>query len=217
MDIRVAVAEDNAFLARAIKEKLSFFEGISFRFRSENGEALLRDLERDAHVDVILMDIEMPEMNGIEATAAVKKRYPQIKVIMLTVFDDDENIFHSILAGADGYLLKDEPPQKLEAGIRMILEGGAPMSATIAAKALKLLRAPLPVGNPQEEKVDFGLSKRELEILEQLCQGLNYQEIAENLFISPRTVRKHIENIYRKLQVHNKVDAVQLANKHRLI
>ncbi|HHG86119.1 MAG TPA: response regulator transcription factor, partial [Bacteroidetes bacterium] len=208
---------DNAFLARAIQEKLSFFANIQFKFRSENGQALLAHLEKDAHVDVILMDIEMPEMNGIEATAQVKKQYPQIKVIMLTIFDDDENIFHSILAGADGYLLKDEPPQKLETGIHDIMEGGAPMSAPIAAKALKLLRSPLESGVQAGTREDFGLSKRELEILEQLCQGLNYQEIASNLFISPKTVRKHIENIYRKLRVHNKVDAVRLANKHRLI
>ncbi len=215
MKIKIAVAEDNRFLARAIKEKLSYFEDIQCKFISVNGQALLDDLKEDSNLDVILMDIEMPIMNGIEATELVKKRYPQIKIIMLTVFDDDESIFHSILAGADGYLLKDEPAPKLEASIHSILEGGAPMSATIAAKTLKLMRSPLPV--TAEPSEDFGLSKRETEILEQICQGLNYQEIAENLHISPKTVRKHIENIYRKLQVHNKVDAVRIASKHRLV
>lgn len=215
MKIKVAVAEDNSFLARAIQEKLSFFEGIQCKFISPNGEALVNDLKEDSNLDLILMDIEMPIMNGIEATELVKKRFPQIKIMMLTVFDDDENIFRSILAGADGYLLKDEPAHKLEASIHGILEGDAPMSATIASKTLKLLRQPLP--EQEADEVDFGLSKREIEILEQICHGLNYQEIAENLHISPKTVRKHIENIYRKLQVHNKVDAAKIANKHRLI
>lgn len=214
MNIRIALAEDNGFLARSITEKLSYMDGVELRFHAENGKIMLEKLETETHPDVILMDIEMPEMNGIAATAEIKQKYPHIKIIMLTVFDDEENIFNAILAGADGYLLKDEPLPKLEEGIKMILEGGAPMSATIAARTLKLMRNPI---QPQTQNEDFGLTKRESEILEQLVTGLNYQQIAENLIISPKTVRKHIENIYGKLQVHNKAEAIQKANKHRLV
>jgi len=137
-------------------------------------------------------------------------------VVMLTVFEDEENVFRSIQAGADGYLLKDEDAETLYNGIRDIMNGGAPMTPSIALKALKLLRNPLP-----EKQIDsskkYELTGRETEVLEQLSQGLNYSEIAENLFISPATVRKHIENIYRKLQVRNKLEAVNLAKKERLI
>ncbi|MCB9235871.1 MAG: response regulator transcription factor [Bacteroidia bacterium] len=215
MKIRVGLAEDNAFLARSLATKIALFAGMELHFHALNGRDLLQKLEQNVHPAVILMDIEMPEMNGIEATARVRKLYPHIKVIMLTVFDDEENIFQSILAGADGYLLKDEPMAKLEEGIRMILEGGAPMSATIAARALRLLREPQRASAPPAE--DFGLSERETGILEQLVAGLNYNQIADNLIISPKTVRKHIENIYRKLQVHNKAEAIQKANQHKLI
>lgn len=214
--IKLLLTEDNHFLAKSIREKISLFDGIELKTRLCNGAELLEHLESDNIVDVILMDIEMPEMNGIEATKIVKEKHPQIRVIMLTVFDDEQNVWDSILNGADGYLLKDEPPEKLEEGIRMIMDGGAPMSATIAAKALKLMRSPISSSDAPENE-DFGLSKRETEILEQLCKGLNYNQIAENLVISPSTVRKHIENVYKKLQVHNKAEAINKATKHRLV
>lgn len=214
--IKIALAEDNSFLAQSIEEKLSFFDTIKFKFRAKNGTDLLRKLEADHNVDVVLMDIQMPEMDGIEATQKVKEKFPQIHVVMLTVFDDEENIFQSIQAGADGYLLKDENPEKLHDGIHDIMNGGAPMTASIALKALKLLRSPLEK-NKIESSQKYELTSRETEVLKQLSRGLNYNEIAENLFISPATVRKHIENIYRKLQVRNKLEAVNLAKKERLI
>lgn len=219
MKLRVALAEDKSFLARAIKEKLALFsDEIDFRFHASNGRELLERLEEHAGVDAILMDIEMPELDGIAATAAVLERHPHIKVMMLTVFDDDQRIFQAIQAGAMGYLLKDEPPEAIMDGLRLLMGGGAPMSPTIAAKSLAMLRDPSRV----EEQVkaggeEFGLSPREIEVLEQLSQGLEYKEIASNLFISPSTVRKHIENIYRKLQVNNKMRAVKKASRHRLI
>lgn len=214
--IRIALAEDNEMLAFSIQEKLELFdEEIEFRFRAANARQLLTMLKTDHAVDVILMDIEMPEMDGIEGTEIIAQKYPQIKVIILTVFDDEVKIFNSIKAGARGYLLKDEPPEKLVEGIKMILAGGSPMSPSIARKALNLLC------NPQIEEIpsleDVKLSQRQIEVLEQLSTGLNYQEIADNLFISPATVRKHLENIYEKLQVHNKLEAVAKAKKHRLI
>jgi DNA-binding NarL/FixJ family response regulator len=162
------------------------------------------------------MDIEMPIMNGIEATEQVKQKYPHIKIIMLTVFDNDENIFNAIKAGADGYLLKEIDAKDLYNGIIETLNGGAAMNPSIAMKTLKLLRNPMSIENPQD-KEDIQLTSRETEVLEQLSKGLNYNKIAENLILSSGTVRKHIENIYRKLQVHNKLEAVQKAKKNNLI
>lgn len=217
MKIRVALAEDNEMLALSIREKLELFaDELEFCFRAANASDLLDVLREEELPDVILMDIEMPEMDGIAGTREVKKRHPQIKIVMLTVFDDEEKIFLSIQAGANGYLLKDETPDKIYEGIKMIMAGGAPMSPTIAAKSLNLLRNPIVV-DEKEADADYALSKRQVEVLEQLSQGLDYQQIAANLYISPATVRKHIENIYEKLQVHNKMQAVQKARRQRLI
>lgn len=216
MNLRIAIVEDNFFLARVIEEKLSFFPDLKLKFTAVNGKDLLDKLKEDSVVDLILMDIEMPVMNGIEATDEVRKRYPQIKIVMLTVFDNDENIFNSIKAGADGYLLKDTEPQTLYNGILETLNGGAAMTPSIALKTLKLLRNPVDFQNPVPEE-EVKLSAREIDVLEQLSKGLSYSVIAENLFLSPSTVRKHIENIYKKLQVHNKLEAIQKAERNKLI
>lgn len=215
--IKIAIAEDNPFLLHSIKERIGFFDDLSFRFSGNNGAELIGKLEANHAVDVILMDIQMPEMDGIEATQIIKSRFPQIKIIMLTVFDDDENIFRSIQAGANGYLLKDIDPDQLHSGIIEIMEGGAPMSPSIALKALNLLRNPLSNVGSNFNNEEVNISEREKDVLEQLSKGLNYIEIAKNLFISPATVRKHIENIYKKLQVHNKVEAIQKAKDIKLI
>lgn len=217
MNIKIAIAEDNNFLAQSIEEKLALFDVFKFKFRGKNGAELIGKLEEDHAIDLILMDIQMPEMDGIRATELIKNRYPQIKIVMLTVFDDDENIFNAIKAGADGYLLKETTPTELQNGILQVMDGGAAMTPSIAAKTLVLLRNPERITSDKVQQEDISLSKRETEILEQLSKGLNYQLIAENLFISPPTVRKHIENIYKKLQVHNKMEAVQKAMKNNLI
>lgn len=214
MSIKIAIAEDNNFLLKAILEKLSFFEEIEVKFCAYNGIELLQKLEIDQNVHVILMDIEMPKMNGIETVSLVSQKYPQIKIIMLTVFDDDEHIFKAIQAGANGYFLKEVDPKTLHQGIMDTMEGGAAMTPPIAMKALKLLRNPPDFSEPVEE---IKLTAREIEILEQTSKGLNYNQIGENLFISPKTVRKHTENIYQKLQVHSKLEAVQKAVKNRII
>ena len=216
MNIKVAIVDDNSFLISAIKEKLSFFDDISIKHTSLNGSELLSKLG-DSHIlDVILMDIEMPVLNGIEATQIVKQKYPQIKIIMLTAFDNDENIFNAIKAGADGYLLKEIKPEDLHNGILETLNGGAAMNPSIALKTLKLLRNPINISNPKDQEI-ISLSKREVEVLEQLSKGLSYTMIADNLFLSPSTVRKHIENIYKKLQVHSKIEAVQKAKNYNII
>jgi DNA-binding NarL/FixJ family response regulator len=217
MTIRVALAEDKPFLAKAVQEKIEQYpDTLEYQFHALNGSDLISALEKHPGVDVILMDIEMPVMDGIEATAAVSERFPHIKVIILTVFDDEQRIFQAIQAGAMGYLLKDEPAQAIHGAIEVIMEGGAPMSPTIAAKSLKLLRDPKQA-EAKSGSDNFQLTPREIEVLEQLSQGLEYKEIAANFFISPSTVRKHIENIYRKLQVNNKMRAVKKATRHGLI
>lgn len=214
--IKIGIIDDNSFLIKAIKEKLSFFDDLQIKFTAIHGEDLLRKLAENHNVDVLLMDIEMPVLNGIEATKAVKNKFPQIKIIMLTVFDNDENIFNAIKAGADGYLLKEVDPKSLHQGIHETLNGGAAMNPSIALKTLKLLRNPIEFQNTTEVE-EITLSPREVEVLEQLSKGLSYTVIAENLFLSPSTVRKHIENIYTKLQVHSKLEAVQKAKQNNII
>lgn len=214
--IKTVIVDDNTFLIKAIQEKLSFYDDIQIKFTALDGSDLLTKISNNHNIDVILMDIDMPILNGIEATEIIKNKYPHIKVIMLTVFDNDENIFNAIKAGADGYLLKEVEPKTLYEGIIDTLNGGAAMNPSIALKTLKLLRNPIDLDNKKEEEI-IKLSAREIDVLEQLSKGLNYINIAENLFLSPATVRKHIENIYTKLQVHNKLEAVQKAKKNNLI
>ncbi len=212
--IRVALAEDNVFLAKSVQDILNDDERIELKFWATNGLDLLEKLQQNSMIDVIIMDIEMPQMNGIDATKEICSKYPQIKVLMSTVFDDDDNLFNAIQAGASGYLLKDESGVTLVKSIQDVLEGGAPMSPSVASKTLKLLRAqPISI----EPAKNYNLTNRETEILEQLCQGLSYNRIAENLIISPKTVRKHIENVYFKLNVHSKMEALKVAQKNRLI
>ena len=216
MHIKIAIVDDNTFLIHAVKEKLSFFEDLNVKFSAMHGRELLFKLEDNHNLDLILMDIEMPVLNGIETTEIVKQKYPHIKIIMLTVFDNDENIFNAIKAGADGYLLKEINAKDLHDGIVETLNGGAAMNPSIALKTLKLLRNPINFNN-KETQEDIKLTEREVQVLEQLSKGLSYNIIAEHLFLSTGTIRKHIENIYKKLQVHNKLEAVEKAKKNNLI
>ncbi len=144
--LRVALTEDIAALAKTMQEKIALFPELEFAFTARHGKDLLEKLEKDHDLDLILMDINMPVMDGISATKEVRKRYPDIKIIMSTVFDEEDYIFQSIMAGANGYLLKDEKPQKILFSIQEAMEGGAPMSAGIASKALGLIRKMADVG-----------------------------------------------------------------------
>ncbi len=216
MDVKIAIVDDNSFLITAVKEKLSFFEDLNLKFTACHGSDLLLKLEDNHNLDLILMDIEMPVLNGIESTEIVKQKYPHIKIIMLTVFDNDENIFKAIKAGADGYLLKEINAKDLHDGIIETINGGAAMNPSIAMKTLKLLRNPMDIESKKDQEI-IKLTQREVEVLEQLSKGLSYILIAENLILSSGTVRKHIENIYKKLQVHNKLEAVSKAKKNNLI
>ena len=214
--IKIALAEDIPSLAEAMRKKLGMQTDFELKHVASNGKELIDLLEKDHNIDLILMDIKMPEMNGIEATKQVNSRWPQIKVIMCTVFDDDENIFNAIQAGADGYLLKDTEPKELYNAILQTREGGAVMTPSIALKTLNLLRSPLETKTDEEDET-IKLTNREIEVLEQLATGLPYTAIAENLIVAPSTIRRHIENIYHKLQVHSKTEAIAFARRKRLI
>jgi DNA-binding NarL/FixJ family response regulator len=212
--IRLAIADDNTFALKTIVNKLNTLPGFNVKTTAFDGAELLQHLDSDPVIDIVLMDIQMPGLDGIETTRQLKRKYPQIKVIMLTTFDDDEKIFQSIMAGASGYLLKDESEDKTVDALQQTMNGGAAMSPSIALKALNLIRNPYA---PGKESTDFGLTKREIELLEQLKAGLSYEQIASNLFITLGTVQKHIGNIYRKLQVNNKVEAIQKATGGRIV
>jgi DNA-binding NarL/FixJ family response regulator len=215
-NINIAVVDDNRFLIKSVCEKLAIHEHVKVTFTANNGQECLDLIKTKPTTQLILMDIEMPIKNGIETCEIIKQRYPHVKIIMLTVFDNDRNIFNAIQSGADGYLLKETSTEELFTAIQETMNGGASMTPSIALKTLKLLRNPISVENI-EQKDEVLLSTREIEVLEQLSTGLNHKVIASNLFISPATVRKHIENIYKKLQVHSRIEAVEKAKKQRLI
>ena len=214
--IKILIVEDNYFLRKALEEKLSFFDDIVIKDTAENGLEAIEILEKNHVVDLIFMDIEMPKMNGIQATEIIKNKYPQIKILIITVFDNDENIFNAIKAGADGYLLKETKAEKLHEAIHEILKGGATMSPSIAQKTMRLLRNPIAMASDNDKEL-VELSPREIEVLEQLSKGLKNKLIADNLFLSISTVKKHIENIFTKLHVHNRIEAIQKAKSNNYL
>jgi len=213
--IRILIAEDNLASQKALLEKLSVFEDILVKKVVSNGREVFEYITKNRSVDLIMMDIEMPEMNGIQATQMIKSAYPQVKIVMITIHDDDDNIFQAIRAGADSYLLKETKADKIYETIKEALAGGAVMSPSIALRTLKMLRNPIENSTTSNPEVE--LSLREIEVLEQLCKGLKNKKIAENLFISPFTVKGHVQNIYKKLQAHNRVDLINKAQQNRLI
>ena len=214
--ISISLVEDNSAALHALKEKLLLYPDLFIRHEACNGEEILEKLSVDAGVELILMDIEMPVLNGIEATRRIRELYPSIKIIMITIYDNDEFIFEAIQAGADGYILKDTKPEKIYETIRDTLHGGAVMSPSIALKALQILKksALLPVVQAQDIPE---LSQREGEVLENISAGLTNKRIAEKLSISPFTVKRHIENIYQKLQARSRVELVAKARRSGLI
>lgn len=214
MPIHIAIAEDNDFALQGLKSRLEKYPEIVIVHTAKNGKELLKLLQKNHNVDLVLMDLQMPEMDGIAATEAVKRKFPKIKVLVLTTFDDDESLFNAILAGASGYLLKEDKGMEIFQAIMNTLSGGVAMSPVIALKTLQLIRQPI---SKEQKTQDFGLTTREIELLTQLKNGLTYEEVASNLHISYHTVRKHIENIYRKLQVNNKVEAVKKASDNRIV
>lgn len=214
--IRIAITEDNALALKSLEEKLAGFNDILVKHTAKNGSEILENLKQNPLIDVILMDIEMPVMNGIEATQKIKELFPQVKIVMITIYDDDDYIFNAIKAGADSYILKDTKAEKIYETITDTLNGGSVMSPSIAIKALQLLKGAVHIkSSPKQETLL--LSDRETEILEQLSKGMTNKNIAEKLFISPFTVKRHIENIYKKLQAQNRIDLIEKARREGLL
>jgi DNA-binding NarL/FixJ family response regulator len=211
--MRVAIVDDKQPNRVSLQEKLSSKKDIEVAFLAANGEDFLNQMNaQNELVDVVLMDIDMPLMNGIDAVNIAATAYPNTKFLMLTVFDDDEKIFDAIKAGAIGYLLKDENVDRIIDALWEIVEfGGSPMSPRIARKALQLLVQ----GKQTTQKTETILSAREMDILQGLVEGLDYKGVADKLFISPHTVRTHITKIYQKLHVSSKTQAVMLAVKNK--
>lgn len=208
--IRIAIVDDIKRIAETLKNKIELSPDFEIKYIASNGKEIIKQLEKNHAIDVILMDIDMPKMNGIEATEYLSSRFPRIKIIMCSVYDDEDSILDSIIAGATGYLLKEEKPEIIHAAIYQAMEGGSPLNPSIARKTLKLISR----GETKKKNtVNYGLTAREREILQLLANGLSYEQIAINLFISKGTVRKHIENLYRKLQVNNKIDAINKLDK----
>jgi len=158
------------------------------------------------------MDVDLPGMTGIQATSLIKSHFPEVQVLILTVYEDEEKIFNAILAGANGYLLKKTPPSRIIEAIKEIREGGASMSSSIVRKVLSYFQQ-----NSQQRPNEYTLSQRELTILKCLVNGDSYKMIADNCDISIGTVRSHINNIYKKLHINSKSEAVAKAIKERLV
>jgi len=219
-EIPVLIVDDNP-TNRLVLQEMTTSWGLQPSGAADQAEALSKmeeAFESGNPYRILLLDSKLRGTNGFEIASRIKDSPygKDLKIIMLTVFDENDYIFEAILAGASGYMLKDEKPAKIYGAITEALDGGAPMSPPIATKALQLIKAQ--AGGTSEEAVKaFNLSKRELEILQHIAKGKNYQVIADEIFISAKTVRKHIENIYKKLQVHSKMEAVQLAMKHNIV
>jgi DNA-binding NarL/FixJ family response regulator len=213
--IQIAIVDDKPQNLVSLRDKIADEQDIEVLFTASNGQEFLKKLELNSHTlpQVVLMDIDMPILNGIETVKKAKATFASIHYLMLTVFDDDAKIFEAIQAGAVGYLLKDESVEAIKNAVVQTVEAGAsPMSPGIARKALNLLmNAKVSIKTSPESN----LTEREMEILQGLVQGLDYKEVANNLFISPHTVRSHIARIYEKLQVKNKAQAVGIAVKNK--
>lgn len=214
--IRLALVEDNIPAMQALKDKLEPFEDLTIVHTAYSGKEIVDQLMVDDSVDLILMDIEMPELDGITATQLIKEKYPTIKIVIITIFDNDESIFNAIKAGADSYILKETKAEKIHETIHDSLQGGAVMSPSIALKALQALKKSMPP-HPTHPSDQSELSPREHEVLECLSVGLTNKRIAEKLFISPFTIKRHIENIYRKLQAQTRIELIAKAKEKGLI
>ncbi|GAB3919451.1 response regulator transcription factor [Larkinella terrae] len=200
--ISVAIVEDKEAIRQSLAILVDGADGFVCRLTFETAEDALDQLAEEP-VDVVLMDIDLPGMNGIECVRQLKPRCPQTQFMMCTVYDEDETVFDALKAGATAYILKRSPPHKLLEAITELHEGGAPMSSTIARK----IAGSFHVSPTATQELDV-LTSREREILDRLAKGHSHKEVANDLFVSPTTVRKHIFNIYEKLQVHSKVEAV---------
>jgi DNA-binding NarL/FixJ family response regulator len=209
--IKVAIIEDRREIREGLSTLISFTEGFECTGKYSSMEEALASI-RHRMPDVVLSDIGLPGMDGIEGVKILKEKYPQLTILMLSVYDDNERIFDALCAGAVGYLLKKTPPAKLIDGLRDAISGGAPMSPEVARKVITLFKNFRP-----PEKVDYDLTPHEIRLLKLLVEGHSYKSAAKDLRVSVNTVSFHLKNIYEKLQVHSKSEAVAKALQNRLI
>ena len=205
------IFEDNNDMRESLSILFKGTPGIVFTGGFADCINLIEDIKA-TQPDVVLMDIDLPKVNGIEAAWQIKQAFPDIQVLMLTVFDDNDRIFKSICAGASGYILKKTSPSRIVDAIFEVAEGGGPMSAGIARKVLDMF----PRNNPKENETET-LSPREREVLALMVKGLSYKMVSRELDIALETVRSHIKKIYDKLHVHNSNEAVAIALRKRLV
>ena len=210
-NIKVAVCEDNEQFRDSLIQFIDDSPGYEIVFALASAESIITSIEKDLP-DIILMDIDMPGISGIRATELIKAAYPNINVLILTVYEDDQKIFDAILAGATGYLLKKTPPSRILEAISEVQNGGASMSASIVKKVISFFNRK-ETASPNE----YTLSQRELVILQCLVNGDSYKMIADHCSISIGTVRSHINNIYKKLHINSKSEAVAKALKEKLV
>lgn len=208
---RVAVYDDSKYRRESLQAFIAMSPGLQEAGVFENCTTILQDVE-NTKPDVILMDIEMPLVNGLEGVRIVKNKYPDIKVIMQTAFDDDEKVFAALQAGAEGYILKAASIIQISQSIDEVLKGGAAMTPSIALKVMRYF------GQQKiSTSADYNLSPKESEVLQNLATGLSYKMIADRMGISYFTVNNHVKKIYEKLQVHSLGEAVALAHREKLV
>ncbi len=201
MPIKIAIVEDNEEIREGLAVLINGSPGFVCVATYPDGEEALKYLAGE-RPDVVLMDIHLPKMSGIECVARLKERLPELQIMMLTVYEDDELVFKSLVAGATGYILKKTPPSELLEAIRNLHNGGSPMSSQIARKVVQAFQQ---TGKSHQETEN--LTERETEILSYLAKGYHDKEIADTLFVSVETVRTHVRNIYKKLHVRTRTEA----------
>ncbi len=211
MKIRVCIFEDSKNFREGLADLIRLSPQFELLGAFPDCSEMVEKLSTLAP-DVVLMDIRMPGMTGIEAVQIIKTKFPTTKVIMQTIYEDDERVTAAICAGASGYLLKNSPPQKFIEAVEDAFHGGAPMTGSIAAKVLTLFQTKF-----ETAKTDTGLSPREKEVLQKLVQGKSYKMIAADLDISYVTVRFHMKNIYDKLHVNSMTEAVAKAVQEKIV
>ena len=201
MIISLVIVEDDLEVLKGIKQILNLSEELSVIDTFTNAESFIENVD-ELKPDVVLMDIGLPKMSGIECVEMLKPKFPEIQFLMCTNFDDDEKVFEALSAGANGYVLKNAEIQTIIQAISEVYRGGSPMSRSIARKVIESFHS------QGLKEIKYNLSKRESEILTWLSKGYRYKEIAEKLYISTETVRTHIRNIYGKLQVQSRTEAI---------
>lgn len=209
--IRTAIVEDMRDIREGLATLINFTDGFELTGNYRSMEEAIQKIKGNVP-DVLLSDIGLPGMDGIEGVRILKDLYPNMTVLMITVYDDDERIFDALCAGATGYMLKRTPPAKLLDNIREAVSGGAPMSPEVAARVIKLFRDVRP-----PEKVDHDLTPHETRLLKLLVEGYNYTTAAAELGVSYNTIKFHMRHIYEKLQVHSKSEAVAKALQNRIV